>query len=86
MLPLFQPNDEVLVDLYAYQKLAPLVGEVVILQHPRQEHLHIIKRVTQINKSGYFFVQGDNSSVSNDSRSFGWVKPKLILGKVVCFF
>lgn len=86
MSPLLQPDDEVLVDIYAYKNSSPAVGDIVVLQHPQQQHLQIIKRVTQINKLGAFFVEGDNPLASTDSHNFGFVKAELILGKVVCFF
>lgn len=86
MLPLLQPGDEVLVNRQAYRHSRPSVGNVVIIQHPQQLHLCLIKRVIAINESGDCFVQGDNANYSTDSRVFGWVKPDLILGLVTCKF
>lgn len=86
MLPLLQPGDEVLVNRQAYRHSRPSVGNVVIVQHPQQLNLCLIKRVIAINENGDCFVQGDNSNYSTDSRVFGWVKPELILGLVTCKF
>lgn len=86
MLPLLKPDDEVLVNFDAYQSSSPQIGDIVVLKHPYKLDLKIIKRITYINQDGEYFVQGDNSLESTDSRNFGFVKNELILGKVVCFF
>ena len=41
----------------------------------------------KFHKNYYFFVQGDNSNVSYDSRSFGLIPQKSIIGKgLIRFF
>ena len=82
MLPLLQPGDEVLVNRQAYGPSLPSVGDVVVVRSPAQPDIRLIKRVISIHQSGACFVQGENSSHSKDSRSFGWVEPQLILGRV----
>ncbi len=41
----------------------------------------LVKRVGKIRKEKLFLV-GDNKKMSTDSRNFGWVSKKNILGKV----
>ena len=53
-------------------------GAVVVLKH---QGLEKIKRISEI-KDGQVFVLGDNPSKSTDSRSFGWVDRKSVIGKV----
>jgi nickel-type superoxide dismutase maturation protease len=56
-------------------------GDVVILPHPKTG-LYLIKRVSGI-KGDSLFVLGDNAKLSDDSRSFGYVKSCEIIGKVI---
>lgn len=86
MLPLLQPGEEILVDLTAYQKSHPQVGDIVVASHPRHPDYHIIKRVAFIENSQEIFLLGDNPSESTDSRSFGTVKFEQIIGKVTSRF
>ena len=86
MLPLLQPGDEVLVNHQAYRRSQPSVEDVVVVQFPEQPNLRLIKRVISTDRSGACFVQGDNPSHSTDSRAFGWVEPRLILGCVTSRF
>ena len=86
MLPLLQPGDEVLVNRRAYWRSLPSVKDVVVISHPLQPDIRLLKRVISIRQSGACFVQGDNSSHSTDSRSFGWVEPQHILGCVTSRF
>ena len=54
-------------------------GDVVIA---RSQKRLIIKRIKKVKNRKYFLV-GDNEKESTDSRSFGFVKKKDILGKVL---
>ncbi|MDJ1184312.1 nickel-type superoxide dismutase maturation protease [Roseofilum casamattae] len=86
MLPTLQPGDEVLVDRRAYWRSPPAIDDIVILQTPDRQDLWSIKRVTAVNPDGSCFVRGDNRAHSTDSRSFGWVPPTLLLGRVTSHF
>lgn len=86
MTPLLHPGEEVLVDITAYEKFFPQVGEIVIAAHPYYSDLHIIKRVVSVTEDGSCFLQGDNLIQSNDSRSFGIVPINKILGRVTSRF
>ncbi|NEP58231.1 MAG: nickel-type superoxide dismutase maturation protease [Symploca sp. SIO2G7] len=86
MLPLLLPGDEVLVDRKAYRRSLPASNDVVVIIPPNRRDIRLIKRVIAVEHNGACFVQGDNPSQSTDSRSFGWVEPYLILGRVTSRF
>ena len=86
MLPLLCPGDEVLVDIYAYHKSLPQINEVVVITHPLQQDLAIVKRITAISERQTYFVVGDNSEASTDSRHWGTIKLKSIIGRVTSKF
>jgi nickel-type superoxide dismutase maturation protease len=55
-------------------------GDVVVLEHPGRPGLLIVKRVARVGPDGYW-VLGDASDASTDSRHFGAVAA--IVGPVV---
>ena len=57
-------------------------GDVVLLQHPERSALSVIKRLGHREGNGWW-VLGDNSRVSDDSRQFGVVPDSLIIGRLV---
>jgi nickel-type superoxide dismutase maturation protease len=59
------------------------VGDIVLAKHPAEMLSEIIKRVERTDERGNYFLVGDNSGNSIDSRSFGAVKREYIKGKVV---
>ncbi|MFJ5712231.1 MULTISPECIES: nickel-type superoxide dismutase maturation protease [unclassified Streptomyces] len=58
------------------------VGEVVVLRHPLQQDLLVVKRLVERRDAGWW-VLGDNPGAEGDSRVFGAVPPELVLGRVV---
>jgi nickel-type superoxide dismutase maturation protease len=86
MLPLLQPGDEILLDPDAYRKYLPQIGDIVVIMHPLQSNLTIVKRITAINNHDGYFVTGDNATASTDSRHWGTIKFSDILGKVTSQF
>jgi nickel-type superoxide dismutase maturation protease len=74
MWPTFKSGDEVLV----WRLARPKVGDVVVISKDRL----MVKRVKEI-KDGKYFVVGDNEKASLDSRKFGWLDHKEIVGVVV---
>lgn len=56
------------------------IQDVVVAKN--RDSLIIVKRIKSINNNKYFLI-GDNLKESTDSRNYGFVKKKDILGKVV---
>ena len=61
---------------FIFQK--PRVEDIIILQREQC----IIKRIAGIKKNKIFVI-GDNEKESTDSKNFGWIPKKEILGKVL---
>jgi signal peptidase I len=59
----------------------PKEGDVVVFYSPRGDLA--VKRCTGIPGEGLFFLRGDNSRDSYDSRSYGPVPADRIIGKVL---
>lgn len=78
MYPAFKSGDVVLVNRLSYFLNKPKINDIIILKKEK----YIIKRITKID-GNRFFVEGDNVKESTDSRNFGWVPRKAILGKVI---
>ena len=58
------------------------VGDVVVVRQPEQEDLLTVKRITGRQGAGWW-VEGDNSERSRDSRHYGPVDPEAILAVLV---
>jgi nickel-type superoxide dismutase maturation protease len=78
MFPTLKDGDFVLINPYA----EPKTGNIVLAQHPFKQSVKIVKRLKEITAEGRFFLVGDNLPESTDSRSFGAIARKDILGKV----
>jgi len=59
----------------------PKIGEVVVFYTPSGELA--VKRCAGISEESGFFAEGDNVSVSYDSRSYGPVSADNVIGKVL---
>jgi len=63
----------------------PKVGDVVVFNSPENEELLLTKRIAEIRSEDgnlYYYMLGDNSENSHDSRAFGWAPERLIVGKI----
>lgn len=58
--------------------------DIVLAHHPFKKSVKILKRIESITPDGNYFLAGDNAAESTDSRSFGAIQAKEIIGKVVC--
>jgi len=85
MAPSLRPGDHVLVDPRAFRGSAPQIGDVVLARHPHEPDRHVVKRVAAVSPSG-IELRGDNPDLSTDSREFGPIDARDVLGKVVARF
>ena len=81
MVPAYQPNQIVFINRLCYLFAKPKIGDVIVLQDPRNGQL-LIKRIVRVIGNNYA-VQGDNESASTDSRVFGAISKEHIVGKVI---
>ena len=77
MRPALEDGDRLLV-----VRLPIRVGDVVALRHPTTTDLVVVKRVVAI-EGDTVTVLGDNAEHSSDSRSFGPVPRRAVLGRAV---
>jgi nickel-type superoxide dismutase maturation protease len=84
MEPGYRAGERVLVNRLAYLLRRPAHGDVVVVQDPEDEQRHLLKRIAAApdgDRPGLYYVLGDNQAESRDSREFGAVPQRLILGK-----
>lgn len=86
MEPAYHAGDRVLVNRLAYVRGEPSIGDVVVLHDPERRGRHLLKRVALppdgvAGDDGRYFVLGDNAAESRDSRSFGAVRKREIVGR-----
>ncbi len=80
MSPTLSDGDAVLIKPVKAAKS----GDLILASHPYKSNVKILKRVGEISDSGQMTLIGDNPSESTDSRSFGSISSKHLIGKVVC--
>lgn len=81
MSPLLRSGATVLVNRWSYLFKKPKVGDVVAAFDPRDGKV-LIKRIIEV-KNNQFFIIGDNRKDSIDSRTFGSITKKDLVGKVI---
>ena len=79
MLPTFRSGERLLIDPGGTVK----VGDVIVIRHPFEKGIEMLKRVAKIEDDGSYYVLGDNPAESTDSRSFGAISVKYLKGKAV---
>ena len=80
MAPAFKDTERLLINRLIYKFRSPEPGEIVVLRHPQNRQMFLLKRILRIDDSG-FFVISEDLEAGNDSRSFGAVKRGDIIGK-----
>ncbi|MFJ6083592.1 nickel-type superoxide dismutase maturation protease [Streptomyces sp. NPDC092369] len=78
MVPTLRHGDRLVVRWGA--RIRP--GDVVVLRHPFQQDLLVVKRAVE-RRDGGWWVLGDNSYAGGDSTDYGAVPEDLVLGKVL---
>lgn len=82
MEPKFKKGEIIFVNRFFYFFKNPKIKDIVALKDPLNKARYIIKYISKIKREKYF-VLGFNLKNSIDSRSFGWVEKKYIIGKVI---
>ncbi|MFE0455540.1 nickel-type superoxide dismutase maturation protease [Streptomyces sp. NPDC058914] len=77
MVPTLHHGDQLVVQYGA--RVRP--GDVVVLRHPFQQDLLVVKRAAE-RRDGGWWVLGDNAYAGGDSTDYGTVPDELILGTV----
>jgi nickel-type superoxide dismutase maturation protease len=77
MVPTLYHGDRLVVRYGA--RIRP--GDVVVLRHPFQQDLLVVKRAAERREGGWW-VLGDNAYAGGDSTDYGTVPEELVLGKV----
>ncbi len=80
MEPQIGDGEEVLVSEVPFWFKKPQINDIVAFVS--KDNKVLIKRVSGVVRGGYY-VQGDNREDSLDSRRFGKVLPKQIMGKFI---
>jgi nickel-type superoxide dismutase maturation protease len=84
------PGERLLFDRLAYVRNRPRAGDVVLVAHPLRPELRLVKRLAGVPGDtlggrtlgrGEYWVLGDNSDESTDSREFGPVRRRDLLGR-----
>ncbi|WP_405642035.1 nickel-type superoxide dismutase maturation protease [Streptomyces uncialis] len=78
MVPTLYHGDQVLVRYGA--RVRP--GQVVVLRHPLQQNLLIVKRAVERRRGGWW-VLADNPTAGADSTVYGTVPEEFVLGRVL---
>ncbi len=81
MLPSLNEGDVVMYKPINPEKVFAKEGEIVVAKHPLDPQNLIIKRVQGSSLSG-LDLRGDNNSSSIDSRQFGLVSNRFLIGIV----
>jgi signal peptidase I len=92
MAPTLLPGDCLYVDPRAYRERPPAPGEIVVTRDPTLPSRHLVKRIGFVAGGppppdgsavppGSVYLVGDNPVSSRDSREFGPVPVRLIVGR-----
>jgi nickel-type superoxide dismutase maturation protease len=86
MEPTYRAGSRLLVNKIAYVRKEPGVGDVVVLRDPEDRARLLIKRIAPPPNGDRpapwrVWVLGDNAAESRDSRTFGPVDRRFIVGK-----
>ena len=87
MEPAFHDGDRLVVNKLAYSRRAPAAGDAVVVRDPDVRARFLLKRIAvapdHIDPGPRrIYLLGDNAAESRDSRHFGLVHRRDIIGKV----
>lgn len=79
MVPAILDKEEVITISYIFSR--PKVGDIIVLKHNMSPFI-FCKRIKKIINDD-IWVEGENKEHSIDSRKFGFIKRKNIIGRVL---
>lgn len=82
MLPSYKSGEHLLINKIIYKIRSPKRGEVIVARHPKEKNILLLKRINDFVGPTSFVVISDNQDEGTDSRFFGAIKQKDIVGKV----
>lgn len=84
MEPTYHEGQRVLIERYLWRLFGLQAGAVVVFDDPRGRTAQDIKRVAEhTTEQGSYYLLGDNTSRSTDSRAYGAVPTHYITGRVI---
>ena len=81
MAPTLMPGDRILIRLLSADAPLPAIDSLVVAWHPTKADTRVIKRLTSCCQ-GRLLLHGDNPSESSDSRQFGALERRHLIGVV----
>jgi phage repressor protein C with HTH and peptisase S24 domain len=81
MEPTLLDGDWLLRDADAFRQRAPVVGELVVVNDPRQKDRLLIKRVARIESNDGLILAGDHPAHADDGETIGPVWAADLLGR-----
>lgn len=81
MAPTFKDGDWLLVLWMRELPYRAALGSIAVVEREERPGVFLIKRI-QKSHAGNYWVEGDNSD-STDSRTWGWITPSEIVGRVL---
>lgn len=81
MIPDFQEGDLLFVSKLIYLFQNPRVNDIIVCRSSVDKKF-LLKYIAKI-KQDYYYILGKNVENSIDSRHFGWITKKEIVGKVI---
>ena len=86
MHPTLRAGQEVLIKRLAEPSPATVkAGMILYIQHPLNREIQMVKRCSHWEGTK-LWVLGDNAPESTDSRQFGAIAAKFVLGSIMCTF
>ena len=81
MAPTLIPGDRVLIRPSSADDPLPIIDSIVVAWHPDRTGTRVIKRLTGFSQ-GRLLLHGDNPAESSDSRQFGPLERRHLIGVV----